>query len=161
MKFAWASILMCAMATTAAAKENRITQAKAAAKAWMAEIQRPEGAPAASAVTPILCWGITPVRACTCRGEEKIPTDAKQIRQCVQEQAKIGNAEVGSVTVGKVSDLQKEFGRMHRKEIAQAAKNTVIIDFNYLGDGEAATISVAVAPDRSIRAMWVSAYTFE
>jgi hypothetical protein len=158
MKLPLAALVVCLLATGAAA-DKKPSPAEASAKAWLASMTSKDGVAAVTKDKPLAFWSDTPVSSCG-TGKAMTADDAKKVKKCLQDQVKAIGVE-GSPAPAKLADVIKGFDKKQHAAMKAAAKDTTLVAFDYAGDGQTLKITLAVAADQSIKALWVAAEAAE
>ena len=151
--------LVCVLAGPALAEKAKPSEAETSARAYLAAAVAGTATATVSKDKPLSHWSDTPVASCT-TGKATTPEALRAVHTCLKDQTK-SIAVDGEPQAVTIADVTKRFDKKLRAAMTTAAKGTKIIEFVYNGDGETALIDFAIAPDKSVKAIWVSAEAVE
>jgi len=152
------AIVSCAITLAAGTAHADDAAAIAAAKAWYAAATASDAAVTASKEKPV--HYLTSIGTESCAklkaGKATSAAQIKKLGRCLADTQKeyADDAPPHMWEVTSLAIMGTSFPRKHRKDMAAVAKGATIIDA--VLEGNAADIYIVVAPDGTVRAVWLS-----
>jgi len=155
------------VAVNASADSRNLTRAESAAKAWLDAAIAKNGVLPVSKAKPLRVWIDAPSESCfgspmpEFRGTVNTPEAVKKLRLCLQDEVNYMRS-APTIRETTVAEAMKEFpyslvteGDGDVEGAKASVKGTTIVEIRYLDGGQMTLLHFAVAPDRSIKALWI------